>query len=139
MFASAIKIIRDNVGFTLSHAVTVGCVVAMGTAATLIAGTVLWSSQSRKITTDLRDRILKREHARKQQHDALRADIDFDALLWPEYDAMLLSAPAPAPAPAFGCATKKTIEPNQMRINVKGGATVGGKERGEVRARERIR
>ena len=100
MIASAIKLIRDNLGFTLSHTITVGCVVAMGTAATLIAGTILWSSHSHKVTNELRDRILKREHARKQQHDALQAELEFDALLWSEYDAMLLSAPVPAAAAA---------------------------------------
>jgi hypothetical protein len=100
MIASAIKLIRDNLGFTLSHTITVGCVVAMGTAATLIAGTILWNSHSHKVTNELRDRILKREHARKQQHDALRAELEFDALLWSEYDAMLLSAPAGAAAAA---------------------------------------
>jgi hypothetical protein len=110
MLASVIKLIRDNLGFTLNHAVTVGCVVAMGTAATLIAGAVLWNSQSRNITNNLRDRILKREYARKQKHDALRADIEFDALLWPEYDAMLLSAPAGAMAAgASGAAAPITL------------------------------
>ena len=104
MFASTIKLIRDSLGFTLSHAVTVGCVVAMGTAATLIAGTILWSSHSRKLSNKLGDRLLKREHARKQQQDALRADIEFDALLWAEYDAMLLLS-APAVALASGAAS----------------------------------
>ena len=80
-----------------TSATTVGCVIALGTAATVIAGTILWIPYSRK---KIADRASRLEVRAALQAVAVAEAAKFETLYWDEYDALLTAATATATAAA---------------------------------------
>jgi hypothetical protein len=78
-----------------TSATTVGCVIALGAAATVIAGTILWIPYSRK---KIADRALRVEVRAALQAVAVAEAAKFETLYWDEYDALLTATAATAAA-----------------------------------------
>ena len=76
---------RANIREILTSATTVGCVIALGAAATVFAGTILWIPYTRKKMAD------RSEQCAAAVAEAAKA-VKFETLYWDEYDALLTAA-----------------------------------------------
>jgi len=94
---------RANIREIFTSATTIGCVFALGAAATVIAGTLLWIPYTRK---RIADRIEQREAA-------VAEAAKFETLYWDEYDALLAATTTAATAATTATANPVTDQSPQ--------------------------